>query len=62
MDRRKRFMWMNELVDHLRNCADGWQGSAGRHGEGVWADAMRRDLDELRRICDQLRGDAIAAR
>ncbi len=62
MERRSTFLWMKDLVDHLRNCTDQWQTSAGRHGEGVWADAMRRDLDELRRLCDGLRGDALLAR
>ncbi len=62
MDRSTRFMWMKDLLDHLRSCTEGWQTSAGLRGEGVWADAMCRDLNELRRLCDQLRGDAIAAR
>lgn len=62
MERHKRFLWMTDLLEHLRSCTEGWQTSAGRHGEGVWADAMCRDLEELRRLCDQLRGDAIAAR
>lgn len=63
MDRRNTFMWMKDLVDHLRTCADEWQTSSGRNrsGDGVWAEAVRRDLDELRRVCEKLRGEGMVA-
>ena len=62
MDRSRTFLWMRDLVEHLRDCADHWQAVAGRPGEGVWADAIRRDLDELRKLSDGLRGTAAVAR
>jgi hypothetical protein len=61
MDRRNSFMWMKDIVDHLRTCADQWQ-TANRAGDGVWAEAVRRDLDELRRLCDKLRVEGVVAR
>jgi hypothetical protein len=61
MDRRNVFMCMKDLVDHLRACADQWQTSS-RGGDGVWAEAVRRDLDELRRLCEKLRGEGVVAR
>ena len=62
MDRSRSFLWMKDLVEHLRNCADNWQSTAGRPSEGVWAEAIRRDLDELRKLSDALRGAAAVAR
>ena len=62
MDRRNTFMWMKDLVDHLRTCADEWQTTSSRGGDGVWGEAVRRDLDELRRLCEKLRGEAVGAR
>jgi hypothetical protein len=61
MDRRNAFMWMKDLVDHLRTCADAWQ-TANRNGDGVWAEAVRRDLDELRRLCEKLKVEGVVAR
>jgi hypothetical protein len=62
MDRRNAFMWMKDLVDHLRTCADQWQTTSSRNGDGVWAEAVRRDLDELRQLCDKLRVEGVVAR
>lgn len=62
MDRRNTFMWMKDLVDHLRTCADQWQTTSNLGGDGVWSEAVRRDLDELRRLCEKLRGDGVVAR
>lgn len=62
MDRSSTFLWMKDLVDHLRSCTDQWQVCPTRHTAGVWADAMSRDLDELRRLCDTLRGECAIGR
>ncbi|MCC7085402.1 MAG: hypothetical protein IT427_10385 [Pirellulales bacterium] len=57
MDRRNTFMWMKDIVEHLRTCADQWQTS--RAGDGIWAEAVRRDLDELRQLCEKLRVEGV---
>ena len=55
MDRSRTFLWMKDLVEHLRKCADGWHTSVGKQGEAIWADALRRDLDELQKLYLSLR-------
>lgn len=53
MDRQAGFLWMKDLLEHLGQCCDQWQ-AADPPAERFLADAMRRDLDELRRVCDAL--------
>jgi hypothetical protein len=57
MDRRTRFLWMKELVEHLGRCSEQWQ-HAEASAAGFLADAVERDLAEFQRICRSLRTDA----
>ncbi|HEY5312159.1 MAG TPA: hypothetical protein VIK18_06550 [Pirellulales bacterium] len=53
MDRQARFLWMKDLLEHLSDCHDQWQ-AADPASQRYLADAVRRDLDELRRLCESL--------
>ena len=57
MDRQTKFLWMKDLLEHLSSCQEQWQ-AADDATEWFLADAMRRDLDEMRRLCESLRTDA----
>lgn len=61
MDRQARFLWMKDLLEHLAACHDQWQ-TADPAVERYLAEAVRRDLDEMRRLCDSLVGDISSCR
>jgi hypothetical protein len=44
---------MQDLLEHVSACREQWQ-SAEPAIERFLAEAVRRDLDELRRLCDSL--------
>lgn len=55
MDRHARLLWMKEVIEHLNDCHQQWQSAEGSD-EYFLAESIKRDLDELRRICELLRG------
>lgn len=55
MDRHARLLWMKEVIEHLNDCHQQWHSAEGSD-EYFLAESMKRDLDELRRICELLRG------
>lgn len=54
MDRQSKFLWMKDILEHLGQCYEQWQGAEGRV-ERYLAESMLRDLDECRRLCETLR-------
>jgi hypothetical protein len=56
MNRRAKFLWMKEILEHLDECHRQWQHADDR-AEHYLAEAMKRDLEEVRRLCDSLRGE-----
>lgn len=54
MDRRKKFLWMREILDHLVDCCDQWQEEDVERNNSILAAAVQRDLDEVRRVCQML--------
>ncbi len=54
MDRRSTFLWMRDILDHLSSCCEQWE-SADASSERFLADAMRRDMDELRKLYQSVR-------
>jgi hypothetical protein len=56
MDRHAKFLWMKEVLDHINECHAQWQSAQGQ-SERYLAETMRRDLDEIRRICELIRRD-----
>lgn len=56
MTRQSKFLWMKEILEHLDACHRQWQFAEGRT-EHYLAEAMKRDLEEVRRLCDSLRSE-----
>lgn len=57
MDRHAKFVWMKEVLERLGDCQREWETAEGAT-ERFLADSIKRDLDEVRRICDSLRQDS----
>ena len=57
MNRRAKFLWMKEILEHLDECHRQWQ-HADDQTERYLAEAMKRDMEELRGLCDSLRGES----
>ena len=58
MDRHAKFVWMKEVLEHLSDCQRAWESAEGL-AERFLADSIKRDLDEVHRICDSLRADGL---
>lgn len=56
MDRHAKFVWMKEVLERLSDCQREWETAEGPT-ERFLADSIKRDLDEVRRLCDSLRQD-----
>jgi hypothetical protein len=56
MDRNAKLVWMKEVLEHLSDCQREWESADGP-SERFLADSIKRDLDEVRRICDSLRSE-----
>jgi hypothetical protein len=61
MDRHAKFVWMKEVLEHLHDCHREWEVAEGK-AERFLAESMKRDLDEVRRICESLTGRAEGGR
>jgi hypothetical protein len=53
MDRHAKFIWMKEVLEHLHDCHREWEVAEGK-AERFLAETIKRDLDEVRRICESL--------
>ncbi len=58
MDQHAKSVWMKQLLGRLESCHDQWQTAAGAT-ELYLARAMKRDLGELRRVCQSMRRDVL---
>jgi len=58
MNRRDKLLWMKEILEHLEDCHHQWL-LAGEDAGNYLADAMKRDLDEVRRLCDSLKSESV---
>src|SRR5262245_61812685 len=58
MDRPAKLNLMRDILDHLRTCYEQWS-MADVYSEHYLAESMKRDLDELRRVCDSMRGGTL---
>jgi hypothetical protein len=54
MDRQATFLWMRDLLEHLSALHDQWETCDGQNDTYV-GNMMCRELDELRRACENLR-------
>ncbi|MBS0208287.1 MAG: hypothetical protein JSS27_04970 [Planctomycetes bacterium] len=53
MDRQAKYLWMQDLLEHLTLCHEQWL-LADRRNESYLIDSMRRDVEEMRRLCESL--------
>lgn len=58
MDRRQKFLWMREILEHLMTCCERWQEEDQEPSSDYLAAAIQRDLDEARRVCHSLAREA----
>ena len=49
----ERLGLMRDLLEHMDDCCQDWQSSDERF-QSIFANAIRRDLTEFRRICNVL--------
>ena len=54
MDRRRKLLLMQDILEHLGSCFSEWQHVEGGQ-QPYLAEAIERDLNEFRRLCDSLR-------
>jgi hypothetical protein len=59
MDRHAKLVWMKEVLERLGDFQRAWETAEGP-SERFLADSIKRDLDEVRRICESLRADCPA--
>lgn len=53
MDRRATLLWMGELLDHVRACHESLEDADPRRATRL-AEAIERDLGDLRSLCQSL--------
>ena len=53
MDRRDTVLWMGELLDHVRACQESLEEAEPRQAARL-AEAIERDLANLRSLCQSL--------
>ncbi len=56
MDRHDKLMLMKDLLDRMSDSCSDWQG-ADEHFAHYFEESMRRDLAELRRLCESIRAE-----
>lgn len=56
MDRHSKFLSMKDVLEHLSDCHHAWQ-TGGAEDDRFLVESMKRDLDEVRRLCESLAGD-----
>ncbi len=59
MDRHRTFMGMKDVLDHMGDCHEQWQ-YADRRSEIYLIESMKRDLNQIRRLCESLADEAAA--
>ena len=58
MDRHSKLLWMKEVLEHLDDCHRQWQFAEDAAAGRYLAEAVERDLDELRRLCESLKKES----
>jgi hypothetical protein len=54
--RETNLLWMKDILDHLRSCRNQLEWAQDHQAISVLTEAMLRDLDCCRRLCETLRG------
>jgi len=58
MQRRAILLAMNDVMEHLRDCYDGWRLAEQNTNARLLATLMRRDVDRMRQLCELLEEEA----
>jgi hypothetical protein len=53
--RETNLLWMKDVLDHLRSCRNQLEWAQDQQAIVVLTEAMLRDLDCCRRLCEKLR-------
>jgi hypothetical protein len=54
-NRQQILLWMEDLIEHMTRCHAQLQWAADGPGEAFLTEALLSDLNECRRLCEQLR-------
>lgn len=57
MDRKDKFLWMQDVLEHLGDSFEEWR-RADSHDERYLAEAVERDLEEFRRLCRSMKQES----
>ena len=57
VNRHDQFLWMKDLVRHMHTCCENWE-EAESGGRGFWAEALERELNDLRQLCRTVDAEA----
>ncbi len=52
--REMTLLWLNDMLDHLKNCQQQLQWAQDQEAVQVLTESMLRDLDCCRRLCETL--------
>ncbi|HVX64861.1 MAG TPA: hypothetical protein VHC19_29855 [Pirellulales bacterium] len=61
MSRHAKLLLMKEILEHLDDRHQEWVLADDDAGSYL-ADAIKRDLEEIRRLCDSLKSDSLQSR
>jgi hypothetical protein len=50
---KEKLNLLRDLLEHMGTCCEAWQAADGQM-ETVFANSLRRDVAEVRRLCDTL--------
>jgi hypothetical protein len=53
--REANLLWLKDVLEHLRSCQQQLEWAGDAESSSVLTDAMLRDLDCCKRLCEQLR-------
>ncbi len=56
MEQHHKLMLVRDLLDRLSDNAEQWD-SHDESKSNYWADSVRRDMAELRRVCESIRAE-----
>jgi hypothetical protein len=59
--RSSRILWLRDILEHLRQCQQQLQWAENPETIRILTDAMIRDLDDCRRLCEDV-GHAVQRR
>lgn len=62
MGHEAKLTLLSDLVDRMSDCCEDWRTADGLAQEQLFAETLRRDMAEFRRVCESLRSDGCRSR